>query len=327
MPCYYPIHGFKTQSGKFTTVPSRFTVEPMTVPCQGCVGCRMKRAGEWAIRGSHEKSLYTDNCFITLTFDKLRLPYRPPTMPPADISLYYPDFQGFMWRLRNKYGADIRMIVSGEYGDDNLRPHFHAILFNFDFPDKYKWYMSRQGHQVYRSDSLEELWPFGFSEIGSVTHQSIGYVARYILKKVNGGMASKHYEWIDPATGLKYARTPEFAHYSLKPGIGYGWFMKYWQDVYPHDYVVFNGRKYRPPRYYDKLYQRLTGEAVSRPVFFDDPDGIHGFEEVLVSEDFDALKKTRIESLQKHLDDNTPSRLQVKHTLSIARLSRLKRKI
>lgn len=323
MPCYYPVHGFKTQSGKFTKIPSRFTVEPMVVPCQGCIGCRLKRSGEWAIRGTHEQSLYEYNSFITLTFDKLRLPYRDSSLPPADVSLYYPDFQAFMWRLRKKYGADIRLIVSGEYGDNFSRPHYHAILFNFDFPDKYHWYTSRQGHRVSRSPSLEELWPFGFSEIGTVTPQSIGYVARYILKKVNGDRALAHYTWLDEATGLKFYRAPELAHYSNRPGIGHGWFMKYWQDVYPHDYVVFNGRKFRPPRYYDKLYQRLTGELIVRESASD----VSGFEEVLFSEDFDAMKLTRLESLQKHLDDNTVDRLQVKETLAIARLSKLKRNI
>ena len=140
----------------------------------------------------HEASLHASNVFITLTYSDEFL--------PADKSLDYSHFQLFMKRLRKHFGVGIRFYMAGEYGSALGRPHFHAILFNFDFPDKV-FHASRGKHRVFRSASLEMLWPFGFSEIGSVTFQSAAYISRYIMKKVTGHVADDHYEFI--AIGLR----------------------------------------------------------------------------------------------------------------------------
>lgn len=325
MACYHPISGYEKQDGSFT-YNARYGIRPMVVPCQGCVGCRRKRAGEWTVRGTHEASLYLDNCFVTLTFDDKLLPARDSWQIPANVGLHYPEFQGFLYRLRDKYGSGIRYMVCGEYGDKLGRPHYHAIFFNFNFPDRKKWYRSKQGHQVYTSESLTRLWGYGNCDLGSVTPQSIGYVSRYVMKKINGKLADNHYEWHDPSTGELFWRKPEFAEYSLRPGIGHDWFMKYHASVFPHDYVIFNGKKVRPPRYYDKLYSKMTGVPFRRDVRLDDGRLI-GFDIREFSSAFDEIKLTRLESLQKCLDDNTPERLLVREQVALAQLSRLKRKL
>lgn len=326
MACYTPMLGWKSQSGQFTMDRRKAYVDfPMSVPCGGCVGCRLKRAGEWAVRGTHEASLYLDNAFVTLTYDSKRLPFRLEGHIPADVGLHYPDFQDFMKRLRERYGEGIRFIVSGEYGDKLGRPHFHCILFNFNFPDRKYWYRTKQGHQVYRSESLEDLWPWGNSEIGNVSPQSIAYVARYVMKKVSGKNSSDHYMWPDPATGEIFLRKPEFAKYSLKPGIGYDWFQKFHSSVYPHDYIIFNGRKVAPPRYYDKLYERMTGVAIKRDIFV--KGEVVDFDIEVFSEAFDEIKAARVESAKKFLDDCTPERLAVRELVAQAKVGSLKRKL
>lgn len=70
---------------------------------------------------------------------------------------------------------------------------------------------------------------------------------------------------------------------SRRPGIGLTWFEKYKSDVYPHDYVVVNGSKVRPPRYYDKKF------------------------ELLYPLEMDAIKYERHLNSLKHLDDNSLS--------------------
>ena len=174
---------------------------PMKLPCGRCVGCRLERSKQWAIRCVHESQLYKDNCFITLTFDNDHL--------DEDSSLQLRDFQLFMKRLRKQFvppnpyeegsieyddfqqSHAIRFFHCGEYGELNKRPHHHAIIFNFDFDDKYLW--KRGTNPLWRSPTLEKLWPYGMSSIGKVTFESAAYVARYVMKKVNGELADEHY--------------------------------------------------------------------------------------------------------------------------------------
>lgn len=274
MPCYSP---GKTSSGQ-------------VVSCGGCNWCRLKYAGEWAVRITHEASCYRENCFITLTYDDKRLP------EGYDLreGLIYSHFQvDFLKSLRDRCGGltkvrhhnygkicgktgepypefhrPIRFYVSGEYGEQRGRPHWHACIFNFDFSDKYFWRWRRfpngVKYPVYRSPTLEELWPYGNSEIGSVTYQSAGYCARYIMKKVRTKDEDKYiaaYRVTDPVTGQIFDRKPEFCKMSTRPGIGSTWFQKFHSDVYPLDHVVLrDGRKVKPPRFYDKKFLQMTGE-------------------------------------------------------------------
>lgn len=250
MPCFRPLKGYRAKSrnenGKRPVVFSwreGFYDTPIDIPCGQCIGCRLERSRQWAVRCVHEASLYADNCFITLTFNDANI--------PEDGSLDVRHFQLFMKRLRKKYGENIRFFHCGEYGAHKGRPHYHACLFNFDFPDKVLWSI-RDGVRLYRSDSLQSLWPFGFSTIGEVTFESAAYVARYIMKKVTGDAADSHYD----------GRKPEYTTMSRRPGIGSGWFEKYSSDVYPSDFVVINNKKVKPPRYYNGLYELTDAEGM-----------------------------------------------------------------
>jgi hypothetical protein len=71
-------------------------------------------------------------------------------------------------------------------------------------------------------------------------------------KKFSAG----HYQKIDEITGEVIQLEPEFNSMSKHPGLGQSWFEKYSSDVYPDDFVLINGRKTKPPRYYDKLLER-----------------------------------------------------------------------
>lgn len=268
--------------------------DPIHLPCGQCIGCRLERSRQWAVRCLHEASLYDNNCFITLTYNDKHL--------PPDRSLDVSVFQKFMKRLRFKYSDQtIRFFHCGEYGELNGRPHYHACIFNFDFPDKEVWKISN-GHRLYVSKSLEELWEFGFSTIGDVTFESAAYVARYIMKKITGDAAEAHYERIDPTTGLVTRLKPEYTTMSRRPGIGKGFFDQFSTDFYPHDYVVVNGVKVRPPKYYDGLLE------LTRPY------------------EFDAIKERREVNSFLHVDNNTPDRLRVREQVKLAQLSQLKRK-
>ncbi len=209
------------------------------VPCGQCVGCRLERSRQWAIRISQEASLYDKNCFITLTYMDRYCP----------SSLDFRHFQLFMKRLRKKYGNGIRFFHCGEYGDLNGRPHYHAALLNFDFPDK-KLYYTNNGFNYYLSESLSDLWPYGIHLISDLTYDSAGYIARYVLKKITGDAAVDAYK----------DKKPPYVTMSRRPGIGYPWIEQYLENVYNNDRVVVNGHESLPPRYYDSILKERFPE-------------------------------------------------------------------
>lgn len=246
MTCYHPLLAYKSEGKVVFNKPFAFA-KGFNIPCGQCIGCRLNYSRQWAIRIVHEAQMHEYNCFITLTFSQEHLEQRD-----NPLSLDVSEYQRFMKRLRKRFGNNVRFFHCGEYGDQNKRPHYHAIIFGMDFPDKVLW-SKRDGIRLYTSATLEELWPYGFSTIGDVTFQSAAYVARYIMKKHKGEGAEDHYTRWCPETGEGTVVAPEYCTMSRKPGIGYEWLQKYKADVYPHDYVVINQHKVKPPRYYDSL--------------------------------------------------------------------------
>lgn len=249
MPCYFPLQAFRarhmTKNGKRAItfdVRESDSSEILFLPCSRCIGCRLERSRQWALRCMLEASEHIRNCFITLTFNDENL--------PKDNSLDVRYFQNFMKKLRKKYGNGIRFFHCGEYGDKYGRPHYHAILFNHDFDDKVLWKNSGQ-FPLYRSSALEKLWPYGYSSIGNVTFESAAYVARYVMKKVTGDGAWTHY--LDVETGV--IKKPEYTTMSRKPGIASNWFSRFSSDVYPHDFMFLRGRKMKPPKYFDRMFE------------------------------------------------------------------------
>lgn len=300
MACYHPLKGYRsselTKNGKRKIVFNRnqgFADLPVTVPCGQCIGCRLERSRQWAIRCHHEASLYENNSFITLTYADEHL--------PQNGSLDLDAQQKFFKRLRKKYGSGIRFYACGEYGSKFGRPHYHACLFNHDFADKILWKITNDV-PLYRSSSLEELWPYGHSSVGNVTFQSAAYVARYILKKITGEHADNHYTHMDEH-GEIHDRKPEYTTMSRRPGIGKKWLEKYSTDVYPDDFIVLGGKKYRPPKYYDAQYE-LT-----------EPDILKN------------IKRKRKLSTKAHAQNNTPERLAVRETVQKAKLKLLPREL
>ena len=91
------------------------------------------------------------------------------------MSLNKREFQLFMKRLRKRF-SNVRYFMCGEYGDLFKRPHYHAILFGLDFPDK-QLHKIKDGMRYYTSDILHDLWPSGFNVISDVTFDTCAYVA------------------------------------------------------------------------------------------------------------------------------------------------------
>lgn len=248
MTCYSPLLAYKDDYGKITFNKPEVYRSGFNLPCGQCIGCRLTYSRNWAVRCIHEAQMHQENCFITLTFSPEALEARK---NPQSLDMR--EFQLFMKRLRKKIKNKIRFFHVGEYGEKNQRPHYHSLLFGYDFPDK-NLFTKSNGISLYTSETLQKLWPHGFSTIGDVTFESAAYCARYCLKKINGEKAEDHYNYTDPETGEVININKEYATMSRKPGIGHSWFQKYKKDVFPHDYIVVRDNlKISPPPYYLNL--------------------------------------------------------------------------
>lgn len=205
------------------TVKDRPSID---VPCGKCIECRIARSREWSLRIMQECVVHKQNCMVTLTYDRDHL--------PENGDLVYRDFQLFMKRLRKKVGK-VRFFMCGEYGDCRGRPHFHCILFGYDFPDRYYFKTDRKGVRIDRSPLLETLWTAGYSSVVSVTMEVARYCAVYLQKPPKDG------------------RKRPFVHMSLRPGIGY-------YSITPRslisDKIYVQGKMGRLPRYYLKVLER-----------------------------------------------------------------------
>lgn len=189
--------------------------------------------------------------------------------------------------------------MAGEYGPEHGRPHFHACIFGYDFPDKIFLKTTPSGENIYTSTELGKLWQWGFASIGELTFESAAYVARYCVSKVTGDAAEEHYKRYDHIG--EYQLPPEYNRMSLKPGLGASWLKKYQSDVYTYDYVIINGVKTRPPKYYDKLFD------------IQNPDQLEQF------------KEERIRLAKERYFDNTDERLEDKEIVALAKTKSLKR--
>lgn len=253
--CYHPIKGFRSLERNPTTGRYGITFNAtkaliegssLALPCGRCIGCRIDKSRQWALRCHHEAQMHESNCFVTLTYDDQHV--------PQDYSVKLRDWQLFMKRLRKKYGNGIRFLASGEYGGRFLRPHYHALIFGHDFKDKVLFRTNKSGDRCYTSAELKELWPYGQHELGNVTFKSARYVAGYIMKKMTGTQADAHYTRVSPIDGQTYRVATEFCVMSRRPGLGTSWFDKFRSDAFPSDFLIVDGRKVKPPAFYlDKL--------------------------------------------------------------------------
>lgn len=201
-----------------------FDFEKLTVPCNKCIECEMQRADEFALRCVLEAKSYKKNCMLTLTYKN------------NPISLNKRDLQLFLKRLRKKVGS-VRYFACGEYGSKGLRPHYHIILFGYSPPDL-EHFFDRNNNPVYKSKEIEKLWNLGFISVGELNFKTAKYTAKY-LQKLNHC----------PDGCLK-----PFLCMSLKPGIGYDYFIKHYDEIIKNDGIYYQGKKYKIPKYFMTKY-------------------------------------------------------------------------
>lgn len=239
MRCIAPIkagYGHDLTSIVYSTKKATKELLGFEFECRKCLPCRLNQAREKSIRAWHETKTVDDSIFFTATYNEESL---------LSPKLIYADWQQFMKDLRNHLqyhdpDRKIRAMVTGEYGDKNKRPHWHAIIFNYR-PEDQPLRPTRHtelGHPTYVSPLLDKLWGRGNTEYGEVSIESAGYVARYAAKKLTHGRDQDHdYHPVH--------KTPQGR------GLGRTWIEQNWLHTFENGFVVLpNGQKSKIPRYY-----------------------------------------------------------------------------
>lgn len=249
MSCYHPVYVYwnmkETEKVLFNQPKMDnwdLIYKRITIPCGKCVGCKLDHSREWLTRLLMEFNTNKQGIFLTLTYNDENI--------PKNNSLSKKDFQNFIKRLRSEY-PDIKFkyFGCGEYGSNTFRPHYHLILFGYDFNDEYK--KNYDGH-LFIHKKLEKIWNRGHVLFNFIDVANLGYTTRYTLKKA---FSYKENNYNPEKFGLQ----KEFQLCSQKLGMDY--FLLNKEKILANNGVMyFNGQKYNLPRYFlRKLVE--NGEA------------------------------------------------------------------
>lgn len=347
MTCYHPRKAWKPcsrdnpdQRPKFGDFPpdNGWSYSKITLPCNGCMGCRLAKSGDWGVRIMHEAKHHVFSSFLTLTIDEDHM--------NENFEICKADMQLFMHRLRKhvlrKHGIKIRYCYVGEYGDTTKRAHYHAVIFGESFvEDRREVEKSHTGCRQWESPTLNKLWGKGRCTIGDVTIQSAEYLGRHNIKKIRGEMAKDHYKYVHPVFGSVHQRIPEFFEMSRRPGIGFDHWQQNKNTLIVRDSVVvtrskgaistvgsgfgqMQGKKQAStreamvPKYYDKLLKRENPEAL---------EAIKAKRKAKAGYQKKLLAKESLPEKSQRQIDNTPERLAVREQCKKAKLELFRRKL
>lgn len=186
----------------------------IVVPCNRCLACKMRKSAEWAARAAQEAEYFREGeqWFITLTYDEDNLPRYYAQIdevmaggnPIGGIpTLNHKDVQDFLKRLRkeeqttakkeSREETKLKYLMSGEYGDQTGRPHYHLIIFGLKINDLTPLRTDR-GIIHYKSEWLQTKWGKGIVDIEEYTLTNAQYVAQYTVKKAYGWKAQQKYK-------------------------------------------------------------------------------------------------------------------------------------
>jgi len=166
------------------------------VACRKCWQCRDNRVDDLCGRCIAETSTSDQTLSVTLTYDDKKLA-RTKDLPDRRAhahTLVYKDVQLFLKRLRN-HGYNPRYIVTGEYGSDAARAHWHIILFlrgkKIDV-ESLKSYFGPKYPGGYDNRVAFDHWPHGFCYFQKPEYKAFRYALKYVLKDQQKEVQTTH---------------------------------------------------------------------------------------------------------------------------------------
>lgn len=303
------------------------------LPCGGCLACRRERRQDLTILQACEASLYSDNWFLTLTYDDwstINITGLPPyTLVRSHLSCFVESMRKYC-TYNNK---TFRFFACGEYGETYKRPHYHLNIFGLT-PDmlgleddsnlcdlRSKRLLHRgiferlpastidsNGNFYWESPVVNDRWPFGSHKLYRANKFTYQYVAGYIVKKLTGKDAREF---------RRQGLLPEFQLQS-RPSIGRPWFDKFIhsisnidRDKLVNDAVNIADCSWRCPRIFDKWlqsYDHFDGKVVS-----DRLKAYRTSDANLMPDRFDLMRKAEFDRYSaKRYDDNKRSHKEIK---------------
>lgn len=252
--CYTSHQDKKKHYRNFSVVrkynPWRLQLQHQVFNCNKCLVCRKKKAYELAVRCVLHASLYQHNCFLTLTYDETKSTYHN--------RFEYPDIQKFKKKLRqhcvrHHKGKKIEIFNVHEYGK-NGKKHWHLLVFNHDFEDKIL-HTRKNNIPLYTSQTLSDLWTFGFNTVGDVSEGSAMYQAQYMEKDIKNGNLMSHKK-----------------SHSKHSGLGKPFFTRHYKQILSLGYIPVASRKVPLPRYFQKLAHKHFCHFYEKSAFFDNKE-------------------------------------------------------
>lgn len=261
MPCDTPRLAYPTaEGGRYSfTRPVGHSGRSVSVPCRQCVGCKLDRAGGWAIRLVGESRCWPllSSWFVTFTQDEEHASWRSPVSPC--------DYRNIIRRLQRALPratpGPMRQLGIGEYGSTTGRAHYHAGLFNLALPDITYYRSNDHGDRCYISDTLSAAYGRGKVELSPLDAGNALYLAGYMLRKISPEAVPL---LVDDATGEVLERHPPFMRCSMKPGIGAGFVKRFAPELLREGTAMRGGHEVAAPPYILRKLEELDPAGVER---------------------------------------------------------------
>lgn len=204
-----------------------------TFPCRWCMGCRIQRRTEWALRfrlesfSCYKKGFGSSFCTFTYNDD-----YYDGSVHLEHMSLMVKRLRYYLSQHNNGQFVKFRYYICSEYGENStLRGHYHAIFFGLD--------------SSFLSEFLRKSWRYGFVSVEPVCSAHFRYVLKYMDKQALSHKDKKQY--IE-----KFGRNPTGA--IMSKGIGVDYYNDHIDELIKNDGLLLDGSIRPLNPYYSKKY-------------------------------------------------------------------------
>lgn len=152
----------------------------MSYPCGQCLPCRVKRQSAWELRNLLEYQTSDTSSFVTLTINDTQMQNWASLPPSKQLRRFFDALRAV--ERRAQVTTQIRFFGCLEYGGAFGRPHYHLLVYG-QVATLIPPIPRKNGLPAHQLDIAQ--WPHGHIDVGTVTRQSIRYVASYLTKDLS----------------------------------------------------------------------------------------------------------------------------------------------